>query len=454
MSKEKGRAKFGRIGFILVSAGCAIGIGNVWKFPYVAGQNGGAVFLLFYLFFLVIMGIPVLVMELSMGRASRKSILQGYKTLEKKGAKWHIHGWFCVAGSYILMMYYTVVGGWMLAYCWKFASGEFEGRKGDEVGAVFDALLSNPGEMGIFTGIIILGGFLVLSFGVKKGLEGVNKFMMTGLLVLIAVLAINSVTLPNASEGLKFYLLPDLNRIKDGGFGKMIVAAMNQAFFTLSIGIGSMEIMGSYMAKDYTLAGEAVKITALDTMVAFVSGLIIFPACFAFGVEPAEGPSLIFVALPHVFTDMSGGRIWGALFFLFMTFASFSTVTAVFENIIGSTMENFKLSRGKTILLNAGLVLLLSIPCILGFNLWANVRLIGGRAIMESEDFIVSNILLPAGSLIFVIFCMHKFGWGAEKFFAEANEGAGLKISPKLTLYFKYVLPALILIILVSGFLS
>ena len=453
MSKEKGRAKFGRIGFILVSAGCAIGIGNVWKFPYVAGQNGGAVFLLFYLFFLVIMGIPVLLMELSMGRASRKSIVQGYKTLEKKGAKWHIHGWFCTAGSYLLMMYYTVVSGWMLAYFWKFASGEFEGLKGEEVGAVFDNLLSNPAQMGIFTGIMILGGFLVLSFGVKKGLERVNKFMMTGLLLLIAVLAIKSITLPNASEGLKFYLLPDLNRVKAGGFEKMVVAAMSQAFFTLSIGIGSMEIMGSYMAKDYTLAGEAVKITVLDTMVAFISGLIIFPACFSFGVTPAEGPSLIFVALPHVFTDMSGGRIWGALFFLFMTFASFSTVTAVFENIVGSTMENFKLSRTKTIILNAVLLLVLSLPCILGFNLWQNFRPIAGRSVLESEDFIVSNILLPVGSLLFVIFCMYKFGWGADKFFAEANEGAGLKISPKLTLYFKFVLPVLILVILVTGFI-
>lgn len=447
------RETFGsRLGFILVSAGCAVGIGNVWKFPYVAGQNGGAVFVLFYLLFIAIMGIPVLTMELSIGRASRKTIVAGYKQLEKKGSKWHLHGWVCIAGCCILMMYYTTVSGWMLAYFWKFLTGAFEDIKPDEVATVFSDMLASPSEMLVFMAITVVAGFLVLSFGVKNGLERVNKFMMIGLLALILILAVRSLTLEKASEGMKFYLLPDIDSIKSVGLFNIITAAMNQAFFTLSLGIASIEVFGSYMSKDNTLTGEAVRISLLDTFVALVAGVIIFPACFSFNIEPAEGPSLIFIALSNVFIDMPGGRIWGTMFFLFMTFASFSTVLAVFENIIGSSMDNFGWSRIKAVIINCIFMLVGSVPCALGYNLLKNIHIIGNRNILESEDFIVSNLLLPIGSLIYVLFCTTKFGWGAENYLEEANTGKGLRISRGTIGFFRFVLPVLIIIILVSGF--
>ena len=439
-----------KIGFLLVSAGCAIGIGNVWKFPYVAGQNGGGLFVLFYLVFLALLGIPVLTVELSIGRASRKTIVQGYKVLEKKGHKWHIHGYFCLAASYLLMMYYTTVAGWMLAYFWKYVTGAFTGVRGEGIADVFGQMLGNPAEMLIFMGIVVVTGFLVISFGVKNGLEQVNKYMMIVLLMLIVVLAGKSVTLKNAGEGIRFYLLPDISAIKETGIFNIITAAMNQAFFTLSIGAASMVVFGSYMSKDDALPGEAVKIGALDTFVAIVSGLIIFPACFSFGIEPDEGPSLIFVTLPCVFADMNGGRIWGALFFLFMTFASFSTVTAVFENLVGSLMDNFNISRVKSVLINAVAILVLSIPCVLGFNLWSEIRILG-MGILEFEDFLVSNLLLPIGSLVFVLFSVYNFGWGADNFLTEANTGKGLKFGKALIPYFRFVLPVLILVIIITG---
>ena len=453
MEQEKREGFGSRLGFILVSAGCAIGIGNVWKFPYITGQNGGAIFVLFYLLFLVLMGIPVLTMELSIGRASKKTIVAGYKELEKPGSKWHIHGWFCIAGCYLLMMYYTSVSGWMLAYFWKFLTGEFTGVKADDVGGVFGAMLDNPLEMGIFMAIVVVAGFLVLSFGVQNGLERVNKIMMMGLLTLILVLVINSFTLKNAGEGIRFYLLPNVENVKHIGIFKVITAAMNQAFFTLSLGIASMEVFGSYMSDKNTIAGEAVRICGLDTFVALASGLIIFPACFSFGIEPSEGPSLIFVTLPCVFINMPGGRIWGTLFFLFMTFASFSTVTAVFENLVGPAMDNFKWSRTKSVLINGIFMLIASIPCVLGYNIWKNVHLIGDRDILDSEDFIVSNLLLPIGALVFLIFCVTKYGWGADKYLQEVNKGEGMKMSFRLIGYFKYVLPVLIIVILISGLL-
>ena len=439
-----------KIGFLLVSAGCAIGIGNVWKFPYVAGQNGGGLFVLFYLVFLALLGIPVLTVELSIGRASRKTIVQGYKVLEKKGHKWHIHGYFCLAASYLLMMYYTTVAGWMLAYFWKYVTGAFTGVRGEGIADVFGQMLGNPAEMLIFMGIVVVTGFLVISFGVKNGLEQVNKYMMIVLLLLIVVLAGKSVTLKNAGEGIRFYLLPDISAIKEKGIFNIITAAMNQAFFTLSIGAASMVVFGSYMSKDDALPGEAVKIGALDTFVAIVSGLIIFPACFSFGIEPDEGPSLIFITLPCVFADMNGGRIWGSLFFLFMTFASFSTVTAVFENLVGSLMDNFNISRVKSVLINAVAILVLSIPCVLGFNLWSEIRILG-RGILEFEDFLVSNLLLPIGSLVFVLFSVYNFGWGADNFLTEANTGKGLKYGKALIPYFRFVLPVLILVIIITG---
>ena len=444
-----------RLGFILVSAGCAIGIGNVWKFPYVTGANGGGVFVLFYIISLIIMGVPILTMELAVGRASRKSAVLGYKTLEPKGSKWHLHGWFCIIGCCLLMMYYTTVSGWMLGYCVKFATGTFNGLNAAGVDAVWTDMLANPGEMALWMVITVLVGFIVCSFGLQKGLERISKWMMICLLVLIVILAVNSLTLDNAIEGVKFYLLPNFQRAADVGIGNVIVAAMNQSFFTLSLGIAAMEIFGSYMSKEHTLPGEAVRICCLDTFVAFMSGMIIFPACFSFGIQPDSGPSLIFLTLPRVFVNMAGGQIWGALFFLFMTFASFTTVLAVFENILASCMDNFGWSRKKSTILCCVFMLLASLPCVLGYNLWyfelALPNAPNGGQILDIEDFLVSNLLLPIGSLIYLLFCVSKWGWGFDKYLAEANTGTGLKMARWLKPYFQFILPLLILVILVQG---
>jgi len=442
-----------RLGFILVSAGCAIGIGNVWKFPYVAGQNGGGLFVLVYLLFLAVLGIPILTMELSLGRASRKSIVQAYKKLEPKGSKWHVHGWFSLAGNYLLMMFYTSVSGWMVDYGWKFATGGFKGVTAEGADAVFTDMLANPAELTIFMAITVILGFAVCAGGVKNGLERVSKWMMIALLLLIVVLAVNSVFLENSVEGLRFYLMPDFSSIEKVGLFNIVSAAMSQAFFTLSLGIGSMQIFGSYMSKDNTLAGEAIRITVLDTFVAIMSGLIIFPACFSFGVEPTQGPSLIFVTLPKIFINMPAGRLWGTLFFLFMSFASFSTLTAVFENIISSCMDNFGWSRKKSTLLNCVFMLVMSMPCLLGFNVLSGVQLFG-MDILGMEDFIVSKLLLPLGSLIILLFCSFRFGWGFDNYVKEANTGSGMKMPKALAPYFKYVLPLLLLFVFVTGFIQ
>ena len=440
-----------RLGFLLVSAGCAIGIGNVWKFPYVAGQNGGGIFVLFYLLFLVIMGVPVLTMELAVGRASRKSAVLGYKALEPKGSKWHIHGWVCILGCLVLMMYYTTVAGWMLGYFVKFLGGSFTaGMSKDAVDGVYSAMLANPGEGILWMTIITVAGILVCSFGVQKGLERISKWMMLALLLLIIILAVNSCLLDGGAEGLKFYLLPSVERASQVGLGNVIVAAMNQSFFTLSLGIAAMEIFGSYMKKDHTLAGESVRICALDTFVAIMSGLIIFPACYAFNVPADAGTSLIFKTLPNVFNHMAGGRIWGALFFLFMTFASFTTIIAVFENLISSAMDNWGWSRKKASWTFLVAILVLSVPCVLGFSTWSGFT-IAGKNVMDMEDFLVSNLLLPIGSLIYLLFCVSKWGWGFDKYIKEANTGKGLMMSPKLKIYFQFILPILILVILVMG---
>ena len=443
-----------RLGFILVSAGCAIGIGNVWRFPYVAGENGGGLFVLFYLIFLVIMGIPVLTMELAVGRASRKSAVLGYKKLEKPKSKWHIHGWFCMLGCYLLMMYYTTVSGWMTSYFYKFATGTFEsGMTSEQVSGVFSQLQSNPIEMVIWMAIITILGFLVCSRGIQKGIEKVSKVMMIALLVLILALAVNSILLSGAGEGLKFYLVPDFEKVSEIGIGNIVSAAMNQSFFTLSLGIAAMEIFGSYMSKDNTLPGESVKICALDTFVAIMAGLIIFPACFSYGVEPDQGPALIFITLPNVFVNMAGGRIWGTLFFLFMTFACFSTIIAVFENIISFCIDMFKISRTKSVIINAVIILIASLPCVFGFNIWSGFELFG-QNVLGIEDFLVSNILLPVGSLIYLLFCVTKFGWGFDNYLTECNTGKGMKFSRFLKPYFQFVLPVLVLIVLVQGFIK
>lgn len=441
-----------RLGFLLVSAGCAIGIGNVWRFPYVTGQNGGGIFVLFYLIFLVIMGLPVLTMELAVGRASRKSAVLGYKALEKKGSKWHIHGWVAIFGCCMLMMYYTTVSGWMVTYFFKFLTGSFKnGMTTKDTAQAFSNLLGDPKQMAFWMILTVVVGFLVCSRGLQNGLEKISKFMMTALLLLIVVLAVHSLTLSNAAEGIKFYLVPNTEAVAAVGLKNVITAAMNQSFFTLSLGVAAMEIFGSYMGKDHTLAGEGVRICALDTFVAIMAGLIIFPACFSYNVEVNAGPSLIFITLPNVFINMSGGRIWGSLFFLFMTFASFSTVIAVFENIMSFCMDMFGWSRNKAALINCIVILIASLPCVLGYNVWSNLHLIGGRDVLDSEDFIVSNLLLPIGSLIYLLFCVTKWGWGFEKYCEEANTGDGIKISKKLKPYFQFILPILIVFILIQG---
>ena len=436
-----------RLGFILVSAGCAIGIGNVWKFPYITGEYGGAVFVLFYLAFLILLGIPVVTMELAVGRSSRKSVLRGFETLEPKGTYWHLHGWVCLIGSYILMVYYTTISGWMVDYFWKFLIGSFVEASPGRVADIFGQMVSSPMELMFFMGLTVLVGFAVCAGGVQGSLEKVTKFMMLGLLGLIILLAVNSVMIPGGEKGIAFYLLPDWGRAVEAGLGNVAAAAMNQAFFTLSVGQGSMEIFASYMDKKNSLGGEAVRITALDTFVALLAGLIIFPACFAYGVEPDQGPSLIFVTLPNIFINMPMGQIWGGLFFVFMTFASFSTVTAVFEALIGNCMDNFGWGRKKAVYILLPLVFFGSIPCVLGFNMWSDVQILGSKGILDTEDFIVSNLVLPIGSLIFALFCVSKYGWGFDHYLKEVNTGDGMKIPRWLKPYFQIVLPLLITVI-------
>lgn len=436
-----------RLGFILVSAGCAIGIGNVWKFPYITGEYGGAVFVLFYLAFLILLGIPVVTMELAVGRSSRKSVLRGFETLEPKGTYWHLHGWVCLIGSYILMVYYTTISGWMVDYFWKFLRGSFVEASPGRVADIFGQMVSSPMELMFFMGLTVLVGFAVCAGGVQGSLEKVTKFMMLGLLGLIILLAVNSVMIPGGEKGIAFYLLSDWGRAVEAGLGNVAAAAMNQAFFTLSVGQGSMEIFASYMDKKNSLGGEAVRITALDTFVALLAGLIIFPACFAYGVEPDQGPSLIFVTLPNIFINMPMGQIWGGLFFVFMTFASFSTVTAVFEALIGNCMDNFGWGRKKAVYILLPLVFFGSIPCVLGFNMWSDVQILGSKGILDTEDFIVSNLVLPIGSLIFALFCVSKYGWGFDHYLKEVNTGDGMKIPRWLKPYFQIVLPLLITVI-------
>ena len=439
-----------RLGFILLSAGCAIGIGNVWKFPWMTGQYGGGAFVLIYLLFLLVLGVPVLTMEFAMGRAAQKSPLKMYGQL-KPGSRWGWHGYVCLLGNIVLMMFYTTVAGWMLQYFVDTAAGVYAGLDTAGIEAKFGEMLASPGKMAFYMGIVVAVGFSVISFGVQKGLERVTKWMMMVLILLMWVLAFHSMTLSGGSKGLAFYLVPDFRRMADIGVGNVIVGAMNQAFFTLSLGIGAMAIFGSYIGKGRALMGEAVRVSLLDTMVALCSGLIIFPACFAYGVDVNSGPALIFMTLPNVFNHITLGRFWGSLFFLFLTFAAFSTVLAVFENIVCCVSELTGWSRKKTCFLCCVGIFLLSLPCLLGYNLWQNVRPIAGHDILDSEDFLVSNIMLPLGSLIFVLFCTTRYGWGWEKFMKEANEGTGLKVAKWMRPYMTYVLPVIVFVIFVIG---
>jgi len=452
----KEREKFSsRLGFILISAGCAIGLGNVWRFPYITGLYGGAAFVLVYLFFLIIFGLPIMAMEFSVGRASRKSVATSFKELEPKGTKWHIFSYFAMAGNYLLMMFYTTVAGWMLAYFVKIAKGEFVGATTEQVGAAFGALVSQPGEMFFWMLLAVIIGFGICSLGLQKGVEKITKVMMSSLFVIMLILVIRSVTLPGASEGLKFYLMPDFGKMMESGLFEVVFAAMGQAFFTLSIGIGSMAIFGSYIDKERSLMGESVSILCLDTSVALMAGLIIFPACFAFGVNPDSGPNLVFVTLPNIFNVMAGGRIWGSLFFVFMSFAALSTVIAVFENILSFAMDLWGWSRKKAVWVNAIAIIILSIPCVLGFNLWSGWQPLGaGSNIMDLEDFIVSNNLLPIGSLVYLFFCVTRYGWGWDNFMEEVNVGKGMKFPKWMRIYVTYILPILVIFMFVQGYIS
>ena len=449
----KEREKLGsRLGFILISAGCAIGIGNVWKFPYMAGQGGGGAFVLFYLIFLLMLGLPIMTMEFAVGRASQKSPVKAYYALEKPGQKWHIHGYITLIGCYLLMMFYTTVAGWMLHYFYLTATGKFTGLDSEAVSGQFNTMLSQPLVMGFWMVVVVIAGILVCSIGLQNGLEKVTKVMMISLLLIMIVLAVNSFFMDGAKEGLSFYLIPDFGRMKEIGIIKTITGAMNQAFFTLSLGIGAMSIFGSYIGKERSLLGESLNIALLDTFVAITSGLIIFPACFTFNVDQTSGPGLIFITLPNIFNHIPMGRLWGSLFFVFMSFAAFSTILAVFENIISCGMELTGWSRKKSSFVNAIAIILLSIPCVLGYNLWSwDGFAVFGGAVLDFEDFLVSNLFLPLGSLVYLLFCTRRYGWGWKNFTTEANTGKGLKMQNWMRGYITYILPLIVLFIFFFG---
>ena len=441
-----------RLGFILLSAGCAIGIGNVWKFPYIAGQGGGGAFVLFYLIFLVILGLPIMTMEFAVGRASRKSPVRAYQALEKPGQKWHIHGYFTLIGCYLLMMFYTTVAGWMLHYFYMPAAGQLAGLNAEQVAGKFTEMLASPATMTFWMVFVVVVSILVCAKGLQSGLERVTKGMMIALLLIMVVLAVNSLFMPGAKEGLSFFLVPDFARMQEVGVVNTLVSAMNQAFFTLSLGIGAMSIFGSYIGKEHSLLGESVRIVVLDTFVAITAGLIIFPACFTYHVDQTSGPSLIFITLPNIFANMSMGRLWGSLFFLFMAFAAMSTVLAVFENIICCGMELTGCSRKKSSLVNLVLIILLSMPCVLGYNLWAwDGFAVFGGAVLDVEDFLVSNLFLPLGSLVYLLFCVTRYGWGWQNYKKEVNTGKGLKVQDWMRGYLTYVLPLIVVFIFAFG---
>lgn len=450
------REKFSsRLGFILISAGCAIGLGNVWRFPYIAGQYGGAAFVLIYLFFLLILGLPIMVMEFCVGRASQKSAALSFDVLEPKGTKWHWYKFGAMAGNYLLMMFYTTIAGWMIYYCFRTASGELNGLSGEGVAAAFGEMLERPALMTFFMVLVVITGFCICAKGLQKGVEKITKVMMLCLLALMLVLAVHSVLLEGGREGLRFYLLPDFGKLMEAGLSEVIFAAMGQAFFTLSLGIGAIAIFGSYIDKKRKLMGEAVSITVLDTCVAFIAGLIIFPACFAFGVDPDSGPNLIFITLPNVFNNMKGGQLWGTLFFIFMSFAALSTVIAVFENIISFAIDLTGCKRSTAVLVNLVAVILLSLPCVLGFNILKDFHPLGGSSnILDLEDFLVSNNLLPLGSLIYLAFCTSRYGWGWKNFMKEANTGEGISFPDSVRLYVTFLLPLIVLAVFIQGYVS
>lgn len=452
---EQSREKFAsRLGFILISAGCAIGLGNVYRFPIITGAYGGGVFVLIYIAFLVLLGLPIMSAELAVGRGSQRSIASSFDVLEKKGQKWHLMKYLGICGNYLLMMFYTVISGWMVIYFVKYLTGSIMSASGVEgLSAVFGNMVSNPGLMVVSAFAVILICFGICSMGLQKGVEGITKWMMVALLALMIGLAVYSATLPNAAEGLRFYLVPSLKRLEEAGVSTVISAAMGQSFFTLSLGIGSIAIFGSYIGKERRLLGESVTIVCLDTFVAIMSGMIIFPACFTYnqGVTAdagSVGAGFLFTTLSSIFNGMPGGRVIGMLFFLFMIFASFSTVIAVFENIMSFWLELTKLNRRMIALINAALLMVLSLPCALSLNVWSSIKIFG-LGIMDLEDFAVSNLLLPIGSLFYVLFCTTRYGWGWDRYFAEVNLGdRGARLPRWIRPYMTYVLPLIILAVL------
>ena len=448
------REKFSsRLGFILISAGCAIGL--VWRFPYIVGEYGGAAFVLVYLVFLLILGLPIVIMEFAVGRASRKSAAVSFDVLEPKGSRWHLTKYPAMAGNYILMMFYTTVGGWMLLYFFKMLMGDFTGLEAEAVAGEFNTMLGNPVLMGSFMVVVVLLCFGVCAMGLQQGVERITKVMMVCLLGLMVVLAVHSMILPGGGPGLEFYLKPDFGKMKEAGLGDAVFAALGQSFFTLSIGIGALAIFGSYIGKERSLTGEAVSVALLDTMVAFMAGLIIFPACFAYQIESTAGPSLIFITLPNVFNHMAGGRIWGTMFFLFMSFAAFSTIIAVFQNIISFATDLTGCSVRKAVAWNIVAIIILSVPCVLGFNLWSGFAPLGeGSTVLDLEDFILSNNLLPIGSMLYLLFCTSRYGWGFKNFMAEANEGEGIHFPAWARIYVSYILPLIVLGIFIQGYAS
>ena len=450
------REKFSsRLGFILISAGCAIGLGNVWRFPYIVGKYGGAAFVLLYLFFLLILGLPIVIAEFAVGRASQRSVAKSFDVLEPEGAKWHWYKWGAIAGNYLLMMFYTTIAGWMILYCVKMAKGDFAGLNAEAVQGEFVSLTQNPLLMTVCMIIIVVLCFTICACGLQNGVERITKVMMLCLLGLMIVLAVHSVFLKGGQEGIVFYLKPDFHRLVEAGLGEAVFAAMGQAFFTLSIGIGALAIFGSYIGKERRLTGEAISVTVLDTFVALMAGFIIFPACFAYGVEAGSGPSLIFITLPNVFNAMAGGRIWGFCFFLFMSFAAISTVVAVFENSMSFSMDMTGCSRKKAAICNGIAIVILSMPCILGFNILSGFEPLGaGSNILDLEDFIVSNNILPLGSLVYLLFCTTKYGWGFDKFSEEANTGEGIRLPKAVRGYMTFILPLIVLLIFVQGYVS
>ncbi|MCR4806941.1 MAG: sodium-dependent transporter [Lachnospiraceae bacterium] len=450
---ERKREKLGsRMGFILLSAGCAIGLGNVWKFPYITGQYGGGVFLILYFLMLIMFGIPVMTMEFAIGRAAQKAPVRMYDDLEPKGSKWHIHGFVGMIGCIMLMMYYAVVAGWIVRYFVKFLCGDFAGATPESIESEFGAMLSSPSTNIIYLAVVVIISFVVCAIGLQSGLERITKYMMGALLLLMIVLAINSFTMPGSREGLKFFLLPDFSRTMEIGFGNVLMGALNQAFFTLSIGIGAMAVFGSYIDRDRSLLGESINVTVLDTLVAVTAGLIMFPACFSYGIDVNAGPSLLFITMPNVFANMALGRLWGTIFFLFMSFAALSTAFAVYENVIANFMELTGIDRKKTCIICGVAMFLLAIPCALGFNVWSSFAPLGeGTGVLDLEDFVVSNLLLPIGAIIYVLFCTIRYGWGWDNFIKEANQGEGVKMPLWLKNYMKFFVPIVLLIILIVG---